>query len=353
MSVEIDVNDYARESLTNAVQEFDDDPTALLHCVRFPEHGPASFFRISGTNSLHIVGAGPIVAQCRRLVAEGAVPGWRLHPARASHTPLADVNREMERVTGSARIGNVLARVGFRTIEEVEATPDDCLLNLPNSGPRSVQRLRQFIEQCTITHLLGDGTLSTHAKNVLLDCAKRLERGGVVALCGFPASGKSTASRFLATLAGAIVFDKDTFAPGLEQAVMTRLTSNPYDRDSEIYQSVVAPHLYDALIRAGFTAATRTPVVLDAPFLGSIQTTAKVGGRLSRHLRRTAAAPSHLPVTTLWLEATPHDIRTRMTARAAERDQPKLADWDTYQATVLESDLPKAARSVVDLVIAN
>ncbi|MFE6925969.1 hypothetical protein ACFVAV_33500 [Nocardia sp. NPDC057663] len=67
---------------------------------------------------------------------------------------------------------------------------------------------------------------------------------GVTVVCGFPAAGKTTATRLLAELVDPVVLDKDAFAPRLEESVMAELTGNPHDRDSDLYRRVVSPHLF-------------------------------------------------------------------------------------------------------------
>ncbi|MEU7768918.1 AAA family ATPase [Nocardia sp. NPDC049190] len=64
---------------------------------------------------------------------------------------------------------------------------------------------------------------------------------GVTVVCGFPAAGKTTVTRFLSELIDSVVLDKDTFAPQLEEAVMSELTGDPHDRDSDCYRRVVSP----------------------------------------------------------------------------------------------------------------
>ncbi|MEV0110487.1 AAA family ATPase [Nocardia sp. NPDC050799] len=75
----------------------------------------------------------------------------------------------------------------------------------------------------------------------------------MLVICGFPASGKSSTARFLAARTGAVVLDKDRLAPMLEESIMGRLTGDPFDRDSDTYREVVAPRIYDSLIRTGLT----------------------------------------------------------------------------------------------------
>ncbi|WP_181063525.1 AAA family ATPase [Nocardia nova] len=193
-------------------------------------------------------------------------------------------------------------------------------------------------------------SLSPAAESLLRRVARHLD--GALVVCGFPASGKSTAARFVAGLSDAVVLDKDTHAPELEVSVMSRLTE-PHDRDSDTYKTLVAPHLYLSLIRTGLTVAAKHPVVLDGPFLGAIQDAADAEKRLSEHLYDIAGVDEVVPVTTVWLDSDASEIRTRMRERGAERDTPKLRDWDTYQTTVLDSGIRTLAHKLVDFVIPN
>ncbi|MFD6391190.1 AAA family ATPase [Nocardia sp. NPDC060259] len=176
--------------------------------------------------------------------------------------------------------------------------------------------------------------------------------GRVTIVCGFPASGKTTATSVLSRLLSAVVLDKDQFAPRLEESVMAELTGNPYDRDSELYRRVVSPHLYLALIQQAFTIAERCPVVVDAPFLGYIRTAAQRGIRLADYVR-SVADTSDIAIRTVWVDTDTDRIRGRMQRRGAERDEPKLSDWNSYRNTVLHSDLADAGPAVTDHIIAN
>ncbi|MFE3195036.1 AAA family ATPase [Nocardia sp. NPDC059240] len=175
---------------------------------------------------------------------------------------------------------------------------------------------------------------------------------GVTIIGGFPASGKSTASAHLAAVVNAIILDKDTFAAGLEAAVMAELTGNPYDRDSDTYARVVKPHIYAAVIHQALLAGQRVPVIVDAPFIGQIRSAAQERLSLADYLTRTEriAVPA---VRTIWISAPPNQIHDRMTTRNEPRDAPKLCDWDAYRSEVLDSGVDAQARSVVDHVIEN
>ncbi|WP_084655311.1 AAA family ATPase [Nocardia altamirensis] len=175
---------------------------------------------------------------------------------------------------------------------------------------------------------------------------------GVVVVCGFPASGKTTATRLLSGLLDPVVLDKDTFAPQLEESVMSQLTGDPHDRDSDIYRTVVSPHLYAALVRHAATVAEHWPVIIDAPFLGYVRAAASRGVSLAEHIRSIAGAPT-VPICAIWLDAAPSQIRARMSLRGADRDQPKLSDWHTYRNAVLDSDLSRLGPAVTDYLVSN
>lgn len=194
--------------------------------------------------------------------------------------------------------------------------------------------------------------LGGQARDAMRSCLHRHRNGGTVVVCGFPGSGKTTASQFAAEYLDAVRLDKDTFAPLLEETVAERLTGDRYDRDSAAYRSVVAPGIYDGLIRTGLTVADRCPVVLDAPFLSPIRAAAEHRRSLAEHFR-LFYGPSGAPITTIWIDAPVQVIRDRIAARGLDRDKPKLAAWETYRTEVLDSGVREIAHDVVDLVIAN
>lgn len=185
-----------------------------------------------------------------------------------------------------------------------------------------------------------------------LDQLAEHARAGVTVICGFPASGKSTAARYLAGITDAVIIDKDAFAPDLEESVMAELTGNPFDKDSTTYMRVVNPHIYSAFIHQAFAVASRVPVIVDAPFIGHVQAAAGRRLSLSDHICSTVSMTPP-PIRTVWISAHPNQIRDRMSDRGAERDSGKLADWQTYRTNVLDSGIDDEAQAVVDYVVRN
>lgn len=187
-----------------------------------------------------------------------------------------------------------------------------------------------------------------------LDLIADQARHGVTIVCGFPAAGKSTAARHLAGAVGAVLIDKDDFAPGLEESVMTELSGNPHDRDSETYMRVVNPNIYAAILHQALIVGARCPAVVDAPFLGHLRAALTQGIPLARHIANITPIVAPAPrIRTVWVTATPDRIRERMSHRAAARDAGKLADWNLYRSTVLEEGLAESAGAAVDYVVRN
>src|SRR6266498_2836075 len=109
--------------------------------------GSVLVFRPWPARSLHVVGESPLAGEFRRLVTAGAVPGWQLHPVPPGRTPLEALAGPLLRRTGSRRFYNILERHGFAYVEDVAATPDECLLELRNSGPRLIAAVRAVISE--------------------------------------------------------------------------------------------------------------------------------------------------------------------------------------------------------------
>ncbi len=147
--------------------------------------GRVLVFRPSPARSLHVVGQSPLAEEFRRLIAAGAVPGWNLHRVPQGRTPLDVIAAPLLRRTGSMRCYKLLDRQGFAYVEEVAATPDECLLELRNSGPRLIAAVRAVISELGPT---DNGTATTAAGHaggpgrVLADTSAVLPPGAAAAL---------------------------------------------------------------------------------------------------------------------------------------------------------------------------
>lgn len=174
---------------------------------------------------------------------------------------------------------------------------------------------------------------------------------------GGAGSGKSTVSRQLSRMTGAVYLDKDTMSGVLVQAALEALGHDPTDRESNAtYVERIMPLEYRALFAvAADNLALGHSVVLDAPFVAYLDDPTW----LSRSMA-TAGWPV-TDVTVVHVRAEAEIVRARLRERGLDRDRAKLADWDAYwsrfgaltctwdgvrHATIHNGD---AARAAVDL----
>lgn len=145
---------------------------------------------------------------------------------------------------------------------------------------------------------------------------------------GGAGSGKSTLSKHLSTLTGAVYLDKDTLAGPLVQIALEALGQDPSDRESNaLYLEKVMPAEYETLFAtAGRNLELGHSVVLDAPFVAYLDDP----DFLRRFTENAAWPPARIRV--VHVRTSPDIVRQRLIERGNERDRAKLADWDTYWA---------------------
>jgi hypothetical protein len=149
-------SDSGLAALHSLAREFA-SPRQPLWCpasLRSGASGKALVFRVRPGQLMHVVGASPLAAELRRLLTEGAEPGWELHPVPGGRSQLQVLAGPLRRLSGNGRFFNLLDRSGFAYVEEVTATPDECLTDLGNGGPGLVAAVRQVIGE------LAPGTAS-------------------------------------------------------------------------------------------------------------------------------------------------------------------------------------------------
>lgn len=143
---------------------------------------------------------------------------------------------------------------------------------------------------------------------------------------GGAGSGKSTLSRHLSSLTGAVYLDKDTLAGPLVQVALEAFGQNPSDRESNaLYLERIMPAEYETLFAtAGQNLELGHSVVLDAPFL------AYLDDPDSLHRFTENAAWPAARIRVIHVRTSPEVVRQRLVERGSERDRIKLADWDAY-----------------------
>ncbi len=143
---------------------------------------------------------------------------------------------------------------------------------------------------------------------------------------GGAGSGKSTLSRHLSALTGAVYLDKDTLAGPLVNVALAALGQDPTDRESNaLYLEKVMPAEYETLFAvAGSNLRLGHSVVLDAPFVAYLDD----ADFLSRSTEAAEWPAARLRVVHVRTSA--DIVRKRLIERGSERDRVKLADWDAY-----------------------
>lgn len=142
-------------------------------------------------------------------------------------------------------------------------------------------------------------------------------------VCGPPASGKSSLSRALASRLGAVLLDQDVLTGPLTAVVAELLGSR--DLDSPTLAGATRAARYETLVAvAEDNLQIGRPVVLVAPFSAE-RRDAAVWSRLAARLANVGGA-----VTLVWLRLSGEDLILRISQRAADRDQAKLADRTAY-----------------------
>ncbi len=145
---------------------------------------------------------------------------------------------------------------------------------------------------------------------------------------GGAGSGKSTLSRRLSSLSGALYLDKDALAGPLVQVALEAFGQDPSDRESNaLYRERVMPAEYDALFAvAGRNLELGHSVVIDAPFVAYLD-----DPDFLRRITAEAGWPA-AQVRVIHVRTSADVVRQRLTDRGSERDRAKLADWDSYWA---------------------
>lgn len=164
----------------------------------------------------------------------------------------------------------------------------------------------------------------------------------LVLVAGFAGSGKTEFAKFLSTVTGWALLDKDTLTRPLVESMLTALNADPNDRHSEIYRQV-RPVEYRCLTNATFSNIENgISTVVTAPFLAEVTDPQW----LRRLLHRCAAANAHPEI--VWVGADAETMHTYLQRRDAVRDTWKLNHWDEYLAQIDIATRPQIPHFYVD-----
>lgn len=165
----------------------------------------------------------------------------------------------------------------------------------------------------------------------------------LVLVAGFAGSGKTEFAKFLSSVTGWALLDKDVLTRPLVESMLIALGGDPNDRHSEIYRTEVRPVEYRCLANATFANIDNgISTVVTAPFLAEVADP----HWLRRLMHRCATANAHLEI--VWVGADPETMHTYLQKRDAARDTWKLNHWDDYLAQVDVAMRPQIPHFYVD-----
>jgi predicted kinase len=238
--------------------------------------------------------------------------------------------------------------VGQRDDSEAVALTG-AVVSAPAAPAELTATLRSTLECATSDNAAGHGPsgLERFEELVMQAWADRRHTGhrdtSLVLVAGFAGSGKTEFARFLSSVTGWALLDKDVLTRPLVESMLTALNGDPNDRQSEIYRREVRPIEYRCLSNATFANIDNgISTVVTAPFL------AEVGDPqwLRRLMHRCSAAGAHLEI--VWVGADPETMHTYLQKRDAARDTWKLNHWDEYLAQIDVAMRPEIPHFYVD-----
>jgi transcriptional regulator with XRE-family HTH domain/predicted kinase len=160
---------------------------------------------------------------------------------------------------------------------------------------------------------------------------------------GYAGSGKSEFGRFLSSITGWTLLDKDTLTRPLVEGLLMSLGGDPNDRHTALYRERVRPLEYRCLLSTAYENLMRgISTVVAAPFVAEIADEAWLGRMLNRCAERA------IDVAVVWMHCDLDSMRDYLQSRGAARDTWKLTAWEEYAATVDLSLRPRCDHIVVD-----
>jgi predicted kinase len=160
---------------------------------------------------------------------------------------------------------------------------------------------------------------------------------------GYAGCGKSEFGRFLSSITGWALLDKDTLTRPIAERLLVSLGSHPNDRESETYLRTVRPLEYQCLMNAGYeNLQAGVSTILAAPFVAELDDKAW----LQRLLNRCGSLGTTVSVS--WVHCDAQSMQEYLIARGAARDAWKLANWDDWMAMVDLNKRPACDHFVVD-----
>ena len=160
---------------------------------------------------------------------------------------------------------------------------------------------------------------------------------------GYAGCGKSEFARFLSTVTGWVLLDKDSLTRPLVEGLLVSLGADPHDRHSALYRERVRPLEYRCLQDVVYdNLDCGISTVVAAPFLRELTDE----GWTRRLMNRCRS--SEVRISVVWVDCDTESMRDHLEFRAAARDGWKLANWDEYLKSLDPGLRPHGEHLVVD-----
>lgn len=165
----------------------------------------------------------------------------------------------------------------------------------------------------------------------------------LVLVGGFAGSGKTEFARFLSSVTGWTILDKDTLTRALVERLLLSYGADVNDRQTDLYLEYVRPFEYRCLMDAA-TENLRCSVstVVTAPFLREFSDDAWLARLRNRCTARRAR------FSTVWMKCDVESMYDYIAFRGAARDSWKLNNWQAYLATIEPAFEPPFQHHSVD-----
>lgn len=258
--------------------------------------------------------------QCDDVLSTGGV-------LRAARDELEELQRESHRRAAASAQND-----RKKQIEEWRQQGEEIPGDLGNGA--ATLAIRQALTTLT-DHASGNsnGVEPDKLETCVLDAYQR-QRGTAKAPCvvlvgGFAGSGKSEFARFLSSVTGWTILDKDTVTRALVERLLLACGGDVNDRHSALYMEHVRPFEYRCLMDA-MTENLRCGVstVVTGPFVREFSDVEW----MTRVRNRCAAYRARLSV--VWMNCDEESMRDYIAFRGAARDIWKLNNWQDYIDTI-------------------
>ncbi|WP_148930124.1 AAA family ATPase [Paenibacillus methanolicus] len=154
----------------------------------------------------------------------------------------------------------------------------------------------------------------------------------LVFVLGAAGAGKTTVAKALASKRGSAFFDMDTLLRPAAEAIMTLQGLDPDDRDSAAYKALCRDLGYRITMDA---ALENVGLGIESFVIGPFTKETADSSWLARELDRIGESPEGVDVKVLFVTLPGEaDYRDRIVSRGSKLDDWKLANWDTFAASL-------------------